>query len=659
MTPAPAARTQALYDLFDESLDELDPADQLPLYAELRSLQERYIEPELIALGGMKRILKVLDRQSNRHVAMARLHEDASDLLFDPFIREARLTALLEHPNVISVHDVGVDSGGQPYFTMELKVGDGLDIVLRKALAGDDYPLSDRLEIFLKVCDAITYAHSRRVIHLDIKPANIQVGEFGEVLVCDWGLGKFVGNTDEIADDVLLNPDLLSEMTLSGQIKGTPGYMAPEQVRGDVPDERTDIYALGALLHAILTCRPPVEGDTESMLEATLAGEIVPPSVRDPSVPESLSAVVMKAMALDPHDRYAAVSELVKDLRAFLGGYSPAAHESGLSTEVVLFYRRHRAVCNVAAAFLAIVVIVTALFVDRLGAKRAQAEDLAERLQAEKHESEALLREVGELAMPFRTDLNDSEITGYHGQVSTDFFFQVPLVSYKLSLHSLNEVIRTQPENRKEARGMLGYLYFMAADFEKAKPYLAADPDRMGGISRVNETAIASFDHARHKVSASELATVMRGVDVGLNRHMLAEKVLAYDFASLGYREDYDEAVKALYRTHGHDFTYEPESHTMTIKGAGQLSKLVTANQLSPLRFLPIKRLILVNTLISKSSELQGLDMLELADLRGSRISSVPETLLQLKMLIVRPGQLSPKEKRRLSPQVQVQEQVD
>jgi serine/threonine protein kinase len=243
MSDSQEVRTHALYKLFDESLEELNPADQSPLYVELRSLQERYIQPELIAVGGMKRILKVMDRQSNRHVAMARLHEDASDLLFDPFIREARLTALLEHPNVISVHDVGVDGDGQPYFTMELKIGDGLDVVLQKAAADDAFTLSERLEIFVKVCDAITYAHSRNVIHMDLKPANIQVGKFGEVLVCDWGLGKFVGDTDEIPDDVLLNPDLLNAMTDTSQVQGTPGYMAPEQVRGEPADQPADVYA--------------------------------------------------------------------------------------------------------------------------------------------------------------------------------------------------------------------------------------------------------------------------------------------------------------------------------------------------------------------------------------------------------------------------------
>jgi serine/threonine-protein kinase len=665
MTEESRDRTQALNNLFEEAFEEIDPAGESPLYGQLCSLQERYGQAEPIAVGGMKRILKVLDRHGNRHVAMARLHEDASELLFDPFIREARLTALLEHPNVISVHDVGVDKEGQPYFTMDLKVGNGLDVVLQKALADGGYPLSDRLDIFLKVCDAITYAHSRDVIHLDLKPANIQVGHYGEVLVCDWGLGKLIGGTDEIDDDELLNPDLLSGMTVYGQVKGTPGYMAPEQIRGEDRDKRTDIYALGALLYAVLTCRPPIDGDTDAMLQAAVTGDIVPPTVRGSGVPESLSAVVMKAMALEPADRYASVSDLITDVRAFLGGFSPVAHESGLSTEFLLFYRRNRVSCNLAAVFVVMVVVVTALFVDRLSAKRVQAENLAEhlreekqetetlaaRLRVEKEDSETLLREVGLMATALPSDL---VATG--DQFSNDFFYQLPLVSYELSMRSVNEMIRTEPERADEARGQLAYLYFLSAEFAKAKPYFAINPERMRGLVRVNEVLAESFDPDKHKTSATQLAGIIETVQ-SMNRKALAGKILSYDYASLGYREGYGLAVAAMFGDHAHCFSYEAETQTLTIDGGGESFSLRTKDEQYPLRFLPIKRLILIDTLIPNSSEIVDLKMLEVADLRGSQISSMGDLNMfpQLKTLIVRPDQLSQEEKNRLRPQVRIQ----
>ena len=665
MTAESRVRDQALNHLFDEAFGEIDPAAESPLYGELCSLEERYGQAELIAVGGMKRIFKVLDRHGNRHVAMARLHEDASELLFDPFIREARLTALLEHPNIISVHDVGVDKEGQPYFTMDLKVGDGLDVVLRKALADGGGPLSDRLDVFLKVCDAITYAHSRDVIHLDLKPANIQVGHYGEVLVCDWGLAKLIGGTDEIDDEMLLNPDLLNGMTLYGQVKGTPGYMAPELIRGGTRDKRTDIYALGALLYAVLTCRPPLAGDIDTMLQAAVSGDIVPPTKRGSSVPEALSAVVMKAMALKPADRYVSVSDLITDVRAFLGGFSPVAHKSGLSTELLLFYRRHRVSCNLVAAFGAIVVVVTSLFVDRLSAKREQAEALAARLRVEKQEtetlaarlrvekeaSEALLREVGRLATVLPADL---VATG--NQFSNDFFDQLPLVSSELMMRSVNDVIHAEPKRADEVRGQLALLYFIRAEFAKAKPYFETAPDRMPGLVRVNRELAESFDPDKHKTSATQLAKIIETLE-SMERKVLAAKLLAYDYASLGYREGYELAVAATFGDHAHCFSYEAEKQTLTISGGGGFSSLRTRQGPSPLRFLPIKRLILFDTVISSSSEIADLKMLEVADLRGSRISSMGDLSMfpQLKTLIVRPDQLSLEEKNRLRPQVRIE----
>ena len=665
MTTESRVRDQALNHLFDEAFGEIDPAAESPLYGELCSLEERYGQAELIAVGGMKRIFKVLDRHGNRHVAIARLHEDASELLFDPFIREARLTALLEHPNIISVHDVGIDKEGKPYFTMDLKVGDGLDVVLRKALANGGGALSDRLNVFLKVCDAITYAHSRDVIHLDLKPANIQVGHYGEVLVCDWGLAKLIGGTDEIDDEILLNPDLLNGMTLYGQVKGTPGYMAPEQIRGGTRDKRTDIYALGALLYAVLTCRPPLAGDTDTMLQAAVSGDIVPPTKRGSGVPEALSAVVMKAMALKPADRYASVSDLITDVRAFLDGVSPVAHKSGLSTQLLLFYRRNRVSCNLVAAFGAIVVVVTSLFVDRLSVKREQAEALAARLRVEKQEtetlaarlrvekeaSEALLREVGRLATVLPADLI---ATG--NQFSNDFFDQLPLVSSELMMRSVNDVIHAEPKRADEVRGQLALLYFIRAEFAKAKPYFEIAPDRMPGLVRVNRALAESFDPDKHKTSATQLAKIIETLE-SMERKVLAAKLLAYDFASLGYREGYELAVAATFGDHTHCFSYEAEKQTLTISGGGEFSSLRTRQGPSPLRFLPIKRLILFDTVISSSSEIADLKMLEVADLRGSRISSMGDLSMfpQLKTLIVRPDQLSLEEKNRLRPQVRIE----
>jgi serine/threonine-protein kinase len=478
-------------------------------------------------------------------------------------------------------------------------------------------------------------------------------------------LAKLIGDTDEIDDDVLLNPDLLSGMTIYGKVKGTPGYMAPEQIRGGTRDKGTDIYALGALLYTVLTCRPPLEGDTKTMQQAALSGDIIPPTVRGSGVPESLSAVVMKAMALKPADRYVSVSALITDVRAFIGGFSPVAHESGPATEFLLFYRRHRVSCNVAAVFMAMVVVVTALFVDRLSAKRNQAETLAERLREEKQEtetlavrlrvekedSEALLSEVGRLVTALPSDLVASG-----GQFSSDFFHHRPLVSYELTARSVNEMIRTEPKRADEARIQLAYLYFISAEFAKAKPYFEINPTRKRGLARVNEALAKSFDPDKHKTSATQLAGIIETV-YSMNRKALAAKILSYDYASLGYRKNYALAVAAMFGDHAHCFQYEAETQTLTINGNGKSFSLQAKDEQYPLRFLPIKRLILIDTVISDSSEIADLKMLEIADLRGSQISSIDDLkrFPRLKTLIVRPDQLSQEEKNRLSPQVSIE----
>ena len=159
--------------------------------------QNRYTDFQEIGRGGMKAIFSVLDNYGKRKVAYARLVSSEDEKLSDAFIREARLTAQLEHPNIISVYDVGMEQSGAPYFTMELKTGDSLSSALKK-----EYDLNSMLNVFIKICDAIAYAHSRKIIHLDLKPDNVQLGKFGEVMVCDWGLSKVIDSEDPDTEEL-------------------------------------------------------------------------------------------------------------------------------------------------------------------------------------------------------------------------------------------------------------------------------------------------------------------------------------------------------------------------------------------------------------------------------------------------------------------------
>ena len=262
--------------LFHEKPSE---SKSTPIYSELTNLNDRYSNAEEVAQGGMKSIKKVFDKATSRTIALAEPLPKIDESLYEVFLKEARLTALLEHPNIISIHDIGLNAEGLPYFTMDLKTGDTLESIFKELMAGNQkykniYSLNSLLVIFSKICDAVSYAHSKNVIHLDLKPANIQVGDFGEVLVCDWGLGKITNNPEtEDIEELLLDADLLNHVASKNKIIGTPGYMAPEQVdKNGVHDRSTDIYSLGCILYSVLTHQRPLNDETKSMLEKTKNG---------------------------------------------------------------------------------------------------------------------------------------------------------------------------------------------------------------------------------------------------------------------------------------------------------------------------------------------------------------------------------------------------
>ena len=262
------------------------------LYRSISKVDSRYGDPEIAGSGAMKNIIRTEDKVSGRLIAKAVLKNPDDEQAVESFLREARITALLQHPNIVPLYDMGIDDDKQPFFTMKLVRGQSLKEILDELKAGklaDEYPLSKRIDIFLKVCDAMAYAHSEGIAHLDLKPDNIRVSEYGDVIVCDWGLAAIIGSNDKIEAPLRESIDYYSKRyyTLCGEIKGTPGYMAPEQAKGgdEVKDERTDIFALGSILYELLTLQNAIQGeDLKNTVENTVKGNITPPSQRNISI---------------------------------------------------------------------------------------------------------------------------------------------------------------------------------------------------------------------------------------------------------------------------------------------------------------------------------------------------------------------------------------
>jgi len=334
-----------------------------------------------VARGGMGAILSARDRNLHRTVAMKVIPSDApvTESQALRFVEEAQVTAQLEHPGIVPVHELGVDERGQLFYTMKLVKGVTLKHVLNDP--SSKYSLVQLLTVFQKICDAVGFAHSKGVLHRDLKPDNVMLGEFGEVLVLDWGLAKVLragervsGREGEVAPSPIL-PLAHSSLTMDGAILGTPQYMAPEQAAGrsDQIDARTDIYALGAILYNILTLLPPVEGATTAVALANAAeNRVVPPEERAPDrhIPRELSAIAMKCLAKERDDRYQNVADLRRDIDLFLEGRSVSAHPDTLLRALCRLVVRHRTI-SIAAA---IIVALSAGFTARVIAEGRRAE---------------------------------------------------------------------------------------------------------------------------------------------------------------------------------------------------------------------------------------------------------------------------------------------
>jgi WD40 repeat protein/serine/threonine protein kinase len=349
----------------------------------------RYEIIDAIAVGGMGAILRASDKESQREVAMkVMLRADTDSPAAKRFIREARIVANLEHPNIVPVHDIGNSPLGEPYFTMKWVQGENLADILYKVRRGDpehlnQYDLPALLEIFMKICNGVAFAHSRNIVHLDLKPHNILVGGYGEVLVLDWGLAGLMDKDDPgdalsfthgigqepfSARSLNYNYNLFTE---DGTIKGTPGFMAPEQADGKVGDicNRSDVFSLGSILYMILTLRVPIVGENSTeILQHTIDGNFVSPGKRlyHQTVPIQLDAIVMKAMALDKKDRYESVESLQDDIRAYSAGFATSVEHAGLLKQIFLFLRRRKTEVSLIAAGVFMTVSLVIAFTIKL-----------------------------------------------------------------------------------------------------------------------------------------------------------------------------------------------------------------------------------------------------------------------------------------------------
>lgn len=650
----PDARLTAFFDAVEREDDEIK-ADLCPAFTHLADGAPRYSQEVLLGRGGLKEVYKAFDAATQQWVALARLRADRGLQYYDLFVREAWRISALSHPNIIKIHDAGADAAGRPYFTMDLKRGVSLaDLIQQKT------PRVALLEIFQKVCDAVAYAHSQGVIHLDLKPENIQCDCFGEVLVCDWGLARSLSaDADEEVFETL-SRERVDTVTMMGPIRGTLGYMSPEQaVAGGQMDERADVYALGCILHTILCGEPPFSGSVDVVLKKTVSSSVPPLRARFPdrSISESIEAVVLKATALDPADRYASAIQLKQEIHKFLSGFSTEAETTGFYKEARLFVRRNRKASAVALISLVLLTVLSVLFVQRLGRQQLATEEerlRANRLLAEVNVLSSDYQQLSEQSSVSKKQLADELARSANSLKNLGIFFQ-PVSTVEQARELVQMALELDPACA-EARWQGFTLHCLQLNYQAA----LQEVTEVNNIARNHYVRLAklfseyAFDRKNRPTERQLQQVFERAYQEKLKLSGHLERIFIYH-AATSDETDHSHSLAAYlaYMNGGpahFSMTYQPQPGRLHIRSDQDRLVLNAKSGKTNgglLRFISFRSLKLS---VSGEVTLQPFNRVPIETLDISDAPHLglkrPVMLPQLKKLVVRRGQFSPSELR-------------
>ncbi len=350
-----------------------------------------------LARGGLGEVMVAEDEELNREVALKQIQAHHADDVESRarFVAEAEFTGKLEHPGIVPVYGLGKYRDGRPYYAMRFIRGDSLKEKIDQFHKADsatrdpgerNLQLRHLLERFVDVCEAIAYAHSRGVLHRDLKPGNIMLGKYGETLVVDWGLAKTIGENEPIPENpdqrrVTLSGTAAATPTLMGAAVGTPQFMSPEQAAGELDKlgPASDVYSLGATMYALLTGSVPIiDRDLVNLLQRVQKGDFPPPRTIKPNIPRALEAMCLKAMALKPADRYPGPKELSADIERWLGDEPVKAFPEPWTARAARFMRKNPAAvaaCIVAVPLLFMIAVVLNIYKARETKAKEEAQD--------------------------------------------------------------------------------------------------------------------------------------------------------------------------------------------------------------------------------------------------------------------------------------------
>lgn len=582
-----------LVQAFDEAESLKQDLGNECLADSLQQVSQRYELTSLLAEGAAKQVYRATDQLTGRQVAYARLKSDDAARIED-FLQEVRLSALMEHASIPSVYDMGFEADGTPFFVMKLYEGRDLHRVLEARQTERLGPLEERvswtLNVFLKVCDAVSYAHAQGILHLDIKPSNIRLDQFGEVVVCDWGIARMVQDQNVSSEPgaLTLPQQLLSRATLHGEIQGTPGYMAPEQInRRESCSRQTDIYGLGALLFSMMIGRPPRD----------LAG------LSESDFPAELKAICAKSLAGDPDDRYRSVLALIDDVDKYRNGLVTLAENAGLAQILRKWVCRHRRRFVIAASLGVLLASGGVLFkyyqsrVAELSLQLDEKSDWYER-QADE-QADRLFEQAQEL---------------YFSAFSR---FEYDIRNIEAAFSLVQRANRLGP-NHPTFRGLLGALKVVQGDVRGAR----ADFAFAGAGYEPQLAAVDAFlaqDVVDETDDQRQLRLIAEFQRVGwrrLRNHLVFKRIQELE-GEPGLLAFSIEAMKIVNDLPEMRWRYDPERQELDLSGN-------PIRILSPLRKLRIRRLILKGCNLG-AVELHNLQWIPLVylDISGSGVKNL------------------------------------
>lgn len=647
-------------DSFYEELWDDEASAVSPSLEALAISDKRYEKIGVLGEGGMKRILKVYDSFTCRTVALAELLIPQNSQHIDAFLHEARLTSQLDHPNIIQIHDIGLNEDAQPFYTMDMKVGQTLK---EFCLSETTVSLNEKLNIFTQICQAISYAHSKDIIHLDLKPENIHIGSFGKVVVCDWGLGTTTKKLSlQEACEQPFYQNLILSKPIEGRLSGTPGFMAPEQYQHNAKkDKSSDLFSLGALLYFILTSRKPFTGALDNIKHKTLTGDFPRPSLINADIPDSLEAICVKALKSDRKHRYQSAEELHGDIQKYMEGFTTSAEQTGFIKETSRLIQRNKLVSIMLFSFVSVLAASTLFFINSLQEsnllKEKALNDSERAISLYEKEKEALTDLDYEYARSLKTETE---------KLRDVFAYSMPVFATEEALKKARRILERQPES-DEIKRLVLYLSISSFKFADAEEVLNIIKDRQfRGISTYQDF-IDSLDPELIKNGLPNGEEFLEVIDkfrlhCPKRDHLLA-KMFIYYYTTLKNKSHFDKIVAKILHFYNPDWNEQEffyDAKTATLKISGKQFSTIRMNTgkftVNFLSYLELRHLDLSGTNFYSPSQLKGLDRVESLNISRTLVKQILDfkQFPHLNKLTISKKQFSRKKLNQIPPKVKV-----